>query len=147
MAWETEVLYFSFLASVSLWNYIITSARVMLLFPTWRTMSYCRLGLKSISVLPSLHHLRRLYQLCVKSLGLFWRGKVKLWFWLAGGDNVTECLPVPKNLLLELKMMICTGLVSSGSRTNGGYWPILMNLSYMTLPCLEFILFSSSVLA
>lgn len=42
---------------------------------------------------------------------------------------MTGCLLVPKELLLELRLMVCIGLVSLGSRGNGGYWPILINLS------------------
>lgn len=59
---------------------------------------------------------------------------------------MTGCWPVPKELLLGLRLMVCIGLVSLGSRANGGYWPILINLSQMTLPCLEFIPFSGSIL-
>lgn len=59
---------------------------------------------------------------------------------------MTGCLPVPKQLLLELRLMVCIGLVSSGSRTNGGYQHILINLLWITLPCLEFVIFSGSIL-
>lgn len=105
-------------------------------------MIYCHLGgINSINILPSLQHLITLYLATHESLGLFWREKRKLWFWLAQGDNMTGCLPIPEKLLLEVRLMVCIDLVCSGSKANGGYWPILINLSYMTLPCLEFILF------
>lgn len=51
---------------------------------------------------------------------------------------MTGCFVIPEKLLLRLRLMVCVGLVSSGFRTNGCYWLILINFSQMMVPRLEF---------